>query len=72
MGGFADDEIPLLVAPFYLFHDTEAGRAHARRVLALNRGFCRGDLRGKQRLVGSLAGAAHLLNDNTGVLSCAQ
>ena len=35
MGGFADDEIPLLVAPFYLFHDTEAGRAHARRVLAL-------------------------------------
>ena len=28
-----------------------------------------GDLRGRQRQVGSLAGAAHLLNDNTGVLS---
>ena len=27
-----------------------------------------GDLRGRQRQVGSLAGAAHLLNDNTGVL----
>ena len=26
------------------------------------------DLRGRQRQVGSLAGAAHLLNDNTGVL----
>ena len=68
MGGFADDEIPLLVAPFYLFHDTETGRAHARRVLALTYGFCRDNLRGKQHLVGSLAGAAHLLNDNTGVL----
>ena len=27
-----------------------------------------GDLRGRQRQVGSLAGAVHLLNDNTGVL----
>ena len=26
------------------------------------------DLRGRQRQVGSLAGAAHLLKDNTGVL----
>ena len=31
-----------------------------------------GDLRGRQRQVGSLAGAAHLLNDNTGVLRWAQ
>ena len=31
-----------------------------------------GDLRGRQRQVGSLAGAAHLLNDNTGVLRSAQ
>ena len=30
------------------------------------------DLRGRQRQVGSLAGAAHLLNDNTGVLRLAQ
>ena len=28
-----------------------------------------GDMRGRQRQVGSLAGAAHLLNDNTGVLN---
>jgi hypothetical protein len=31
-----------------------------------------GELRGRQRQVGSLAGAAHLLNDNTGVLRLAQ
>ena len=31
-----------------------------------------GDMRGRQRQVGSLAGAAHLLNDNTGVLRWAQ
>ena len=31
-----------------------------------------GDLRGRQRQVGSLAGAAHLLNDNTGGLRGAQ
>ena len=30
------------------------------------------NLRGRQRQVGSLAGAAHLLNDNTGVLRSAQ
>ena len=30
------------------------------------------DLRERQSLVGSLAGAAHLLNDNTGVLRGAQ
>ena len=29
-------------------------------------------MRGRQRQVGSLAGAAHLLNDNTGVLRLAQ
>jgi len=32
----------------------------------------RSDLRERQSLVGSLAGAAHLLNDNTGVLRGAQ
>ena len=31
-----------------------------------------GKLRGRHRQVGSLAGAAHLLNDNTGVLRIAQ
>ncbi len=40
--------------------------------LALSPGFTRGDRRERQSLVGSLAGAAHLLNDNTGVLRGAQ
>lgn len=35
-------------------------------------GFGLGDVIGRQRQVGSLAGAAHLLNDNTGVLRLAQ
>ena len=35
-------------------------------------GFGPGDVIGRQRQVGSLAGAAHLLNDNTGVLRLAQ
>ena len=70
MGGFADDEIPLLVMLFYLFHDVEPGLRGARPVLALS--LCGDDLRGRQRQVGSLAGAAHLLNDNTGVLRSAQ
>ena len=30
--------------------------------------LCAGDLCGRHSQVGSLAGAAHLLNDNTGVL----
>ena len=34
--------------------------------------FCGPDLRERQSQVGSLAGAAHLLNDNTGVLREAQ
>ena len=38
-------------------------------VLALKL-YC--ELRGRQRQVGSLAGAAHLLKDNTGVLRWAQ
>ena len=35
-------------------------------------GLLGGDLRERQSQVGSLAGAAHLLNDNTGVLRGAQ
>ena len=34
--------------------------------------FTEGDLRERQSQVGSLAGAAHLLNNNTGVLRSAQ
>ena len=68
MGGFADSEIPLLVMLFYLFREVESGRPRGRSVLDLSFPFWGGDLRGRQRQVGSLAGAAHLLNDNTGVL----
>ena len=69
MGGFADDEIPLLVMLFYLFRGVELTRPRGRVVLALKHSC---DLRGRHRQVGSLAGAAHLLNDNTGVLRSAQ
>ena len=72
MGGFADDEIPLLVMLFYLFHEVEPGRPRGRSVVALSLRFTGGDPVGRQRQVGSLAGAAHLLNDNTGVLRIAQ
>ena len=53
---------------FYLFREAEPGRLNGCPVLAFKPGFCPGDLRGRHRQVGSLAGAAHLLNDNTGVL----
>ena len=67
-----DDEIPLLVMLFYLFREVECVpvTGYTSRVWSL--GFTWGDLRGRQRQVGSLAGAAHLLNDNTGVLRSAQ
>ena len=66
-------EIPLLVALFYLFCGVETeARFAVPSLLALNPGLFRGDLRRRQRQVGSLAGAAHLLNDNTGVLRSAQ
>ena len=41
-------------------------------VLDLSPGLARGDLRERPSQVGSLAGAAHLLNNNTGVLREAQ
>ena len=53
---------------FYLFRDVASSRLHGRLVLDLNLG----ELRGRQRQVGSLAGAAHLLKNNTGVLRSAQ
>jgi hypothetical protein len=72
VGGFADDEIPLLVMLFYLFRQVETSRPHGLLVLGLRGGLACPNLRGRQRQVGSLAGAAHLLNDNTGVLRLAQ
>ena len=63
MGGFADDEIPLLVMLFYLFHGAEPVASRHRFWPYVR------NQRERQRQVGSLAGAAHLLNDNTGVLN---
>ena len=68
MGDAATDEIPLLIMLFYLSCYVEASLRTDSRV----KPFLRGNLRMKQRQVGSLAGAAHLLNDNTGVLRLAQ
>ena len=56
---------------FYLFRHVVIVRPRGRTILALNL-FIIGELRGRQRQVGSLAGAAHLLNNNTGVLRLAQ
>ena len=73
MGGFANDEIPLLAMLFYLFHNVEASRSVGPPGSGFEAwGLPLGDLRGRQRQVWSLAGAAHLLNDNTGVLRLAQ
>ena len=72
MGGFADNEIPLLLMLFYLFHHVASSHPRGCLVFDLNRPFMVGELRGRHRQVGSLAGAAHLLNDNAGVLRVAQ
>ncbi len=69
-GSFGAPEIPLLVMLFYLSRDVAPSRLHGRLVLDLS--DLSGELRGRQRQVGSLAGAAHLLNNNTGVLRSAQ
>ena len=53
---------------FYLFHGVVSVRPRGRLVLDVSLCFSVGELRGRHRQVGSLAGAAHLLNDNTGVL----
>jgi hypothetical protein len=53
---------------FYLYHYVASSRPHGRLVLDVSLRFRAGELRGRHRQVGSLAGAAHLLNDNTGVL----
>ena len=61
-GSFGDSEIQLLLTLFYLFHEVEAGFGPASGPkLFSNPG-------GRHCQVGSLAGAAHLLKDNAGVL----
>ena len=62
MGGSADGEIPLLLMLFYLFHEVEADSGPASSPKYLY------DPGGRHCQVGSLAGAAHLLKDNAGVL----
>ena len=71
-GRFADLEIPLLTTSFYLFRKVWPPRFTARGSSSKRAGLLARDVRGRQRQVGSLAGAAHLLNDNTGVLRLAQ
>lgn len=68
-GSLGANEIPLLVMLFYLFHDV-ASSALAGPGSGIKPFW--GELRGRQRQVGSLAGAAHLLKNNTGVLRSAQ
>ena len=67
-GSFGAHEIPLLVMLFYLFRDAASSRPHGRLVLDL-RCVCAASCAGDNSQVGSLAGAAHLLNNDTGVLS---
>ena len=59
-----DPEKPLLVLSFYLFRDVEA----LSRILELRACASELDLGGRHGQVGSLAGAAHLLYSNAGVL----
>ena len=70
-GSSGAHEIPLLVMLFYLFRDV-LSRAFAGSGSGLKLSPRGGELRGRQRQVGSLAGAAHLLKNNTGVLRSAQ
>ena len=53
---------------FYLSHQVAPSHPRGCLVLDLSLEFTLSELRGRHRQVGSLAGAAHLLNDNTGVL----
>ena len=55
---------------FYLSHETALDGPQGLFDSGIN--YLLYKLRGRQRQVGSLAGAAHLLNDNTGVLRLAQ
>lgn len=62
--GNSESEIPLLLTLFYLFRESEAGL----RPFFWTQGPMRADPGGRHCQVGSLAGAAHLLKDNAGVL----
>ena len=64
MGDLFKSVIPLLVLPFYLFRNVVTTFV----VLELRFHVSGVDLSGRHSQVGSLAGAAHLLNDNAGVL----
>jgi hypothetical protein len=64
-GSESDTVKPLLVLPFYLFREVES---RVNLVLVLRLDFYLADLSGRHSQVGSLAGAAYLLNDNAGVL----
>ena len=71
MGGATrpESEIPLLLMLIYLFRGV--GRRSSRSVSSGAKRGSFGDSAtssGRQSQVGSLAGAAHLLNDNAGVL----
>jgi hypothetical protein len=55
---------PLLVTTFYLYRNVEA----SSEVLELRELVRDPDQGGRHGLVGSLAGAVHLLNSNAGVL----
>ena len=69
-GSFGAGEIPLLSSFLYLFDEAELGLT-APHLLDL-RSSLRADPSRRQCQVGSLAGAAHLSNDNAGVLRQAQ
>lgn len=63
--GNGESEIPLLLTLFYLFRESEAGIIPSFWTQGALR---RADPGGRHCQVGSLAGAAHLLKDNAGVL----
>ena len=62
---FAASEIPLLLMLFYLFRGAETGHCPCFWPKGTHRWV---DLGGRHCQVGSLAGVAHLLKDNAGVL----
>ena len=64
-GGFGDLKIPLLLMLLYIFCGVETHKpaSFGLKVVAFAVGQC-----GRHSQVGCLAGAAHLLNDNAGVL----
>ena len=63
--GNGESEIPLLLTLFYLFRESEAGHCPSFWTQGPLTGA---DPGGRHCQVGSLAGAAHLLNDNADVL----